>query len=31
MHSRGSVLEIASYTHADYGGDVVGAVLRGAA
>jgi dihydropteroate synthase len=27
MHSRGSVLEIASYTHADYSGDVVGAVL----
>jgi dihydropteroate synthase len=33
MHSRGSILEIASYTHADYAGDVVGAVideLRGA-
>jgi dihydropteroate synthase len=28
MHSRGSVLEIASYTHADYAGDIVGAVLR---
>jgi dihydropteroate synthase len=28
MHSRGSILEIASYTHADYTGDVVGAVLR---
>jgi dihydropteroate synthase len=28
MHSRGSILEIASYTHAEYGGDVVGAVLR---
>jgi dihydropteroate synthase len=27
MHSRGSVLEIASYTHADYGDDVVGGVL----
>jgi dihydropteroate synthase len=27
MHSRGSILEIASYTHADYGGDVVGGVL----
>ncbi|HEX6434399.1 MAG TPA: dihydropteroate synthase [Gemmatimonadales bacterium] len=27
MHSRGSILEIASYTHADYAGDVVGAVL----
>ncbi len=27
MHSRGSVLEIASYTHADYAGDVVGAVV----
>jgi dihydropteroate synthase len=27
MHSRGSVLEIASYNHADYAGDVVGAVL----
>ena len=27
MHSRGSVLEIASYTHADYAGDIVGAVL----
>jgi dihydropteroate synthase len=28
MHSRGSILEIASYAHADYAGDVVGAVLR---
>jgi dihydropteroate synthase len=28
MHSRGSILEVASYTHADYAGDVVGAVLR---
>ena len=27
MHSRGSVLEIASYTHTDYAGDVVGGVL----
>jgi dihydropteroate synthase len=27
MHSRGSILELASYTHAEYGGDVVGAVL----
>jgi dihydropteroate synthase len=27
MHSRGSILEIASYTHADYAGDVVGAVV----
>jgi dihydropteroate synthase len=27
MHSRGSILEIASYTHADYRGDVVGGVL----
>jgi dihydropteroate synthase len=27
MHSRGSILEIASYTHADYSGDVVGGVL----
>jgi dihydropteroate synthase len=27
MHSRGSILEIASYTHAEYGGDVVGAVV----
>ncbi len=27
MHSRGSILEIASYTHAEYAGDVVGAVL----
>jgi dihydropteroate synthase len=27
MHSRGSILEIASYTHAEYAGDVVGGVL----
>lgn len=27
MHSRGSILEIASYTHADYAGDVVAGVL----
>ncbi|HEX3236079.1 MAG TPA: dihydropteroate synthase, partial [Gemmatimonadales bacterium] len=27
MHSRGSVLEIASYQHADYAGDVVGQVI----
>jgi dihydropteroate synthase len=27
MHSRGGVLEIASYTYADYAGDVVGGVL----
>jgi dihydropteroate synthase len=27
MHSRGEPLEIASYEHADYGGDVVGGVL----
>jgi dihydropteroate synthase len=27
MHSRGGLLEIASYDHADYGGDVVGGVL----
>ena len=27
MHSRGSILEIASYEHTDYGGDVVGGVL----
>jgi dihydropteroate synthase len=27
MHSRGTILEIASYTHADYQGDVVGGVL----
>jgi dihydropteroate synthase len=27
MHSRGSILEIASYTHAKYGTDLVGAVL----
>jgi dihydropteroate synthase len=27
MHSRGSILELASYQHANYDGDVVGAVL----
>jgi dihydropteroate synthase len=27
MHSRGGLLEIASYDHADYAGDVVGGVL----
>ncbi len=27
MHSRGSITEIASYTHADYGANLVGAVL----
>jgi dihydropteroate synthase len=27
MHSRGSILEVASYTHTDYGGDVVGGVV----
>lgn len=27
MHSRGTLLEIASYAHAEYGDDVVGAVL----
>ena len=27
MHSRGGLLEIASYEHADYRGDVVGAVI----
>jgi dihydropteroate synthase len=27
MHSRGSILEVASYTHADYDGDVVAGVL----
>lgn len=27
MHSRGSLLEIASYTHAEYAGNVTGAVL----
>jgi dihydropteroate synthase len=27
MHSRGSILELASYQHAKYDGDVVGAVL----
>jgi dihydropteroate synthase len=33
MHSRGPILEISSYQHTDYGGDVVGVVvdeLRGA-
>jgi len=28
MHSRGSILEIASYAHAEYEGDVVGGVVR---
>jgi dihydropteroate synthase len=27
MHSRGPILEISSYRHAEYGGDVVSAVL----
>jgi dihydropteroate synthase len=27
MHSRGSILEISSYTHTDYAGDVVGGVM----
>jgi dihydropteroate synthase len=27
MHSRGALLELASYQHADYGGNVVGGVL----
>jgi dihydropteroate synthase len=27
MHSRGPILELSSYRHADYGGDVVGEVL----
>jgi dihydropteroate synthase len=27
MHSRGGLLELASYDHADYGGNVVGGVL----
>jgi dihydropteroate synthase len=27
MHSRGGLLELSSYEHADYGGDVVGRVL----
>jgi dihydropteroate synthase len=27
MHSRGSILEVSSYRHVDYGGDVVGGVL----
>jgi len=28
MHSRGSILEIASYAHTEYNGDVVGSVVR---
>jgi dihydropteroate synthase len=28
MHSRGSILEIASYRHTDYGGDLLGSVLH---
>ncbi len=28
MHSRGSILEIASYAHTDYAGDPVGVLLR---
>ena len=28
MHSRGAILEVSSYQHADYAGDVVGGVLR---
>jgi len=28
MHSRGTILEIASYQHAEYGGDLLGAVLE---
>jgi dihydropteroate synthase len=28
MHSRGPLLELSSYTHAEYGGDLIGAVLR---
>ncbi len=28
MHSRGSILEVASYRHAEYGGDLLGAVLE---
>jgi dihydropteroate synthase len=28
MHSRGSILELASYRYAEYGADLVGAVLR---
>ena len=27
MHSRGSILEVSSHRHADYGGDVVGGVV----
>ena len=27
MHSRGSILELSSYQHAEYGGDVVGVVV----
>ncbi len=27
MHSRGSILEVSSYRHADYAGDVVGGVM----
>ncbi len=27
MHSRGGILEVSSYRHSDYGGDVVGGVL----
>ncbi len=27
MHSRGTITEIASYTHAEYGGDVTGSVI----
>lgn len=27
MHSRGPILEVSSYRHSDYGGDVVGGVL----
>lgn len=27
MHSRGSILELSSYQHTDYGGDVVGGVI----
>jgi dihydropteroate synthase len=27
MHSRGNILDVASYRHADYAGDVVGGVL----
>jgi dihydropteroate synthase len=28
MHSRGTILEIASYQHAEYGGDLLGAVVQ---